>query len=115
QMRKFLGEALTLRAWFYHELIRNWGDLPASFVPSADVADLYMEKMDRDEIYDKLLVDLEEAATLVPWRSESNDPSTRITKAAVKGIRARLALARGGYSLRRESREMERRADYITY
>lgn len=115
QMRKFLGEALALRAWFFHEAIRNWGDVPASFIPSADQPDLYMEKMDRDEIYDQVLADLEEAITFLPWQTESNDPSTRITKAAAKGIRARIALARGGYSLRRDSRQMERRSDYQQY
>jgi hypothetical protein len=30
-MRKLYGEVLTLRAQFYYELIRNWGDLPAQF------------------------------------------------------------------------------------
>ena len=115
QMRKFLGEALALRAWFFHEAIRNWGDVPASFVPSADQPDLYLEKMDRDEIYDRVLSDLAEAITLLPWQTESNDPSTRITKGAAKGIRARIALARGGYSLRRDTRNMERRTDYQQY
>jgi starch-binding outer membrane protein, SusD/RagB family len=114
-MRKLYGEALTLRAQFYHELIRNWGDVPAQFEPSADIKDLYLPKTDRDEIYDHLLEDLKTASALVPWRSESNDPSTRITKAAVKGLRARLALARGGYSLRRQPQQMIRREDYKKY
>ncbi|GAB3821983.1 hypothetical protein GCM10028895_25280 [Pontibacter rugosus] len=63
-------------------------------------------------IYDMLLEDLELASELVPWQSESGDPSTRITKSAVKGLRARIALARGGYALRRDSRKLERRANY---
>lgn len=111
-MRKFLGEALTLRAQFYHELIRNWGDVPAQFQPSALLNDLYLPKTDRDVIYDRLLEDLALAADYVPWRSESGDPPTRISKAAVKGLRARIALARGGYSLRRDPQLMERRSDY---
>lgn len=115
KMRKLYGEVLTLRAQFYHELIRNWGDVPAPFIPSADQTDLYLAKADRDSVYDRLLDDLKLASTLVPWRSESGDPSTRITKAAVKGLRARLALARGGYSLRREPRQMIRRDDYKKY
>lgn len=114
-MRKYHGEALTLRAQFYYELIRNWGDVPAHFEPAADLLDLNLPKTDRDEIYDRLLEDLKLAADLVPWRSESGDPSTRVTKSAVKGLRARIALARGGYSLRRESRQMERGADHLTY
>jgi hypothetical protein len=115
RMRSLYGEALALRAQFYHELIRNWGDLPAPMVPSADQADLYLPKEDRDAVYDKLLDDLQLAATLVPWRSESGYASTRITKGAVKGLRARLALTRGGYSLRREPRQMIRRDDYKKY
>ncbi|MHA6249313.1 RagB/SusD family nutrient uptake outer membrane protein [Pontibacter sp. CAU 1760] len=111
-MRKLHGEALTLRALFYHELIRNWGDVPAPFIPSADQEDLYLAKTDQDVIYDRLLADLAEASELVPWKSESGDPSTRITKSAVKGLRARIALTRGGYALRRDSRKVERRANY---
>lgn len=114
-MRKLYGEALTLRAQFYYELIRNWGDVPASFVPAEDVPDPSLPKTDRDEIYDKLLADLELASELVPWRSQSNDPTTRVSKAAVKGLRARIALARGGYSLRREPRMMMRRDDYKAF
>ncbi|GGK85590.1 RagB/SusD family nutrient uptake outer membrane protein [Rufibacter glacialis] len=111
-MRKFLGEALTLRAQYYHELIRNWGDVPAQFEPSSDIPDLFIEKTNQDVIYDRLLADLAQAATLVPWRSESGDPTTRVTKGAVKALRARIALARGGYALRRESKMMERRSNY---
>lgn len=115
KMRKLYGEVLTLRAQFYHELIRNWGDVPAPFEPSADQPDLYLPKTDRDSIYDRLLEDLKLAATLVPWRSETGDPSTRVTKAVVKGLRARLALSRGGYSLRRQPQQMIRREDYRKY
>ncbi|WP_018479501.1 RagB/SusD family nutrient uptake outer membrane protein [Pontibacter roseus] len=114
-MRKLYGEALTLRAIFYHELIRNWGDVPAQFEPSADIPDLNLPKTDRDVIYDRLLEDLRVASELVPWKSESGDPSTRISKGAVKGLRARIALARGGYSLRSETRTMERRGNHLEF
>ncbi|MBA9076346.1 MULTISPECIES: RagB/SusD family nutrient uptake outer membrane protein [Rufibacter] len=112
KMRKFLGEALTLRAQFYYELVRNWGDVPAQFQPSSDIPDLYITKTNQDEIYDQLLADLAQAADLVPWRSETGEPSTRVSKAAVKALRARIALARGGYSLRRDTKKMERRSNY---
>lgn len=111
-MRRMYGEALTLRAQFYYELIRNWGDVPAQFQPSADIPNLYLPKADRDSVYDVLLADLKTASELIPWRSETGDPSTRLSKAAVKGLRARIALARGGYSLRRNPREMIRRDNY---
>ena len=116
ELRRLHGEALTLRAQYYFELIRNWGDVPAQFEPSIDQKNLFLPKTDRDTIYRRLLDDLLIAQNLVPWR---NDPGVavdeRITKAAVKGLRARLALFRGGYSLRPGSRQMERKSDYLEF
>ena len=67
---------------------------------------LYLAKTDRDVIYEKILADLEKAATLVPWRSEGGTTAARLSKGAVKGLRARIALARAGYSLRRSPQLM---------
>jgi starch-binding outer membrane protein, SusD/RagB family len=114
-LQKLYGEALTLRAQFYYEAIRNWGDMPAQFEPSADAPNLYLPRVSSDTLYDHLLDDLKVAAELVPWRTQSPDQNIRITKGVVKGLRARIALARGGYSLRLESNTMERRADYKKY
>ena len=114
QLKRMYGEALTLRAQFYFELIRNWGDVPAPFIPSADQQDLFLEKTDRDTIYGKILADLKTAEDLLPWRTEVA-VDERISKGAAKALRAKIALFRGGYSLRRESHLMERRADYLTY
>lgn len=113
ELRRLHGEALTLRAQFYLELIRNWGDLPAQFQPSSLETDLFKAKTDRDSIYDKLLVDLAEAATLLPWRTEVA-ADERITQGAARALRARIALYRGGYSLRR-SRQMVRGSNHKAY
>lgn len=114
-MGVYYGEALALRAQFYYELIRNWGDVPAPMLPAADMPSPYYGHQDRDVTYDKLIEDLDLAASLVPWRSTSGYGSFRWTKGAIKGLRARIALARGGYSLRTDSRLMERRTDYLKY
>lgn len=118
ELKRLYGEALTLRAQYYLELVRNWGDVPAQWQPSADLPDLFLPKTDRDSIYDHILADLKTAAELVPWRSgigALGDPvDERITKGAVKGLRARIALFRGGYSLRKNNK-MERTADYLAY
>jgi starch-binding outer membrane protein, SusD/RagB family len=93
-----LGEALTLRAIYYADLIKAWGDVPYRFEPLTNET-LYIGKTSRDEIYKQLLKDLGEAATLVPWPGETTATSSveRINKAFVKGFRARLALAASGY------------------
>jgi starch-binding outer membrane protein, SusD/RagB family len=117
-MQRLYGEVLTLRAQFYYELIRNWGDIPFYDKPASDMKDLYLPKTDRDVIYDQLLTDLKTATDLVPWRSAAPD-GFRVTKGFVKGLRARIALARGGYSLRRAESQygqtMARPTDYLTY
>lgn len=113
-LRRLQGEAMTLRALFYMELIRVWGDVPAPMIPSYKQADLFLPKEDRDKVYEKLLDDLKTASDLVPWRTEVAR-NERITKGAVKALRARMALHRGGYSLRRDTKTMERRSDYQNF
>lgn len=113
-LRRLYGEALTLRAQFLFELIRNWGDVPAPFIPSYKQTDLFIPKSNRDSTYDHLIADLAIAKDLVPWRTEVTR-NERITKGAVKALRARLALFRGGYSLRNDTKMMERRSDFLSY
>ncbi len=114
ELRRLHGEALTLRAQFLFELVRNWGDVPAPFTPSYTRTDLFVPRSNRDSIYDRLIEDLNIAKDLVPWRTEV-PRNERITKGAVKALRAKLALFRGGYSLRNETKTMERRSDYLKY
>lgn len=100
-MAHLLGEVLTLRAVVYNDLLRAWGDVPARFEPVTSETS-YLPRADRDEIYKQLLADLEEAAELVAWPNQSNvtQSTERINKAFVKGLRARIALAAGGYGQR---------------
>lgn len=114
-MDRFYGEALTLRAQYYYELIRNFGDVPFQDKPSSQYEHIFLPKTDRDEVYEVLLADLETASKVIPWRAESGDPTTRITKAFVKGLRARIALARAGYSLRRSPVEMKKGENATKY
>ncbi|WP_394773272.1 RagB/SusD family nutrient uptake outer membrane protein [Flavobacterium sp.] len=98
EMGQLLGEALTLRAIYYADLIKAWGDVPARFEPITS-ATLYLPKSSRDILYKQLIADLGEASTLVAWPNETAYTSTveHINKAFVKAFRARLALAASGY------------------
>lgn len=101
QMAQILGEMLTLRAVVYNDLLKAWGDVPARFEPVTSET-VYQPRTDRDIIYKQLLADLEEASNLVAWPNESavTTSTERVNKAFVKGLRARLALAAGGYGQR---------------
>lgn len=101
QLAQILGEILTLRAVLYSDLIKGWGDVPARFEPiTTETTNL--PRSDRDIIYKQLLADLDEAADLLPWPNETGVTSSveRVNKAFAKGLRARLALAAGGYAQR---------------
>ncbi|MFC2186243.1 RagB/SusD family nutrient uptake outer membrane protein [Fulvivirgaceae bacterium LMO-SS25] len=109
-LRRLYGEALALRAQYYFELIRNWGDIPAQFEPSSMQPDLFLDRTDRDVIYDQILDDLAVAAPLLPWGGNTE----RITQGAARAMRAKIALFRGGYSLRLD-RQMRRGENHTAY
>ena len=120
QLQRMYGEALTLRAQFYLEAIMIWGDLPSHFqsASATALANPFPKRTSTDTLYNHLLADLKIAEDLVPWRNELTaigDPvDERITKGTVKGLRARVALFRGGYTLR-QTGGMQRSSDYLTY
>ncbi len=101
RMAQLLGEALTLRAVIYLDLVKAWGDVPARFEPITTET-LYLPRSDRDVIYKQLLADLDEAEELVAWPNETAITSSteRVNKAFVKGLMARTALYAGGFSQR---------------
>ena len=100
-MAHLLGEALTLRAVVYNDLVKAWGDVPARFVPN-NPTNVYMPRANKDEIYKQLLADLAEAEQYCYWPKESSitKSTERVSKAFVKGLRARIALYACGYALR---------------
>jgi hypothetical protein len=103
ELGQLLGEALTLRAVIYADLVKAWGDVPARFEPISSET-LYLPRSDRDVIYKQLIADLDEAAGLVAWPRETPVTSSveRVNRAFVKGLRARLCLNAAGYSQRKE-------------
>jgi hypothetical protein len=99
-MGHFLGEALTLRAYFYYDLIKWWGDVPARFTP-VNSTNIFLGKTGRDSIYTQIIKDLQEATTLLYAPNTTLTNTTkRINKDAAKGLLARVCLSAAGYSMR---------------
>ena len=113
-MKRYLGEALTLRAMCYLDLVRFFGDVPFKTEPSkSDLSNAYLSKTDRDEILDQLLVDLEEAVEMLPWADEVGGYTTeRITKGYAHGLFAQIAMTRAGYAIREKAKEGYETASY---
>ena len=121
ELQRMHGEALTIRAQLYYEIVRIWGDVPAQFVPSSFIPDLFLPRTERDTIYAHILNDLALAKTLMPYRT-SVTQDERFTKGTAMALRAKVALFRGGYSLRpaapgdyKSLGTMKRNADYLDY
>lgn len=103
---QLLGEAICIRAFCYLNLIRIYGDIPAVYTPleemdSNDENTFYPKRSSRDEIYDKVISEVQSVIDWLPWFEESDyQTPERITKQGAYALLARLALYAGGYSLR---------------
>jgi hypothetical protein len=96
-----LGEALTLRAMIYYDLIRAWGDVPARFDATTSET-IYMAKESRDVIFKQLLADLDEAIPYLPYpgANATTSRTDRVNKLFAEGLYARIALMASGYAQR---------------
>jgi len=112
RMAQLLGEALTLRAVIYTDLIKAWGDVPSRFEPN-NSDNMYKPRCNRDSIYKVLLADLKEAEDYCYWPNENTITKTteRVSKSFVKALRARIALYAGGYSLRGDGYRLSKDAE----
>lgn len=114
QMQRYLGEALTLRALCYFDLVRFFGDVPFKVESSkSDLSNAYLHKTDRDVIMDSLMNDLDKAVEYLPWADEDADYTTEhVTKGYAHGLLAQIALTRAGYAIREQAKEGYETAEY---
>ena len=113
-MQAYLGEALTLRALCYLDLVRFFGDVPFKAEASkSDLSNAYLHKTDRDEILDQLMNDLDEAVNYLPWADAASGYTTEhVTKGYAHGLLAQIALTRAGYAIREQAKKGYETADY---
>lgn len=103
RMAQLLGEALTLRAVIYMDVVNCWGDVPARFEPISKNI-MYIPRSSKDVIYKQLIKDLQEAEKIVAWPNETSTTATveHVNKAFVKGLLARVCMQAAGYSVRED-------------
>ena len=65
-----LGEAHSLRAYAYFELVKQFGGVPLKLVPSTS-AETYFTRNSAEEIYTQVISDFGEAYRLLPDKGES--------------------------------------------
>ena len=78
------GEALFLRAWSYFILVRMFGPVPLVTEPAtvSEEEKLFPSNASIEAIYAQIILDLEEASSLLPARGETRAPGTPTSGAA---------------------------------
>lgn len=100
KINMLLGESLAIRAYAYWNLVRFFGDVPYSNVPTSELTTFSSSRVSRDTIWDHCVEDLQKAIELLPWKSETTLTPERFNKNSAYGILARVALYAAGHSLR---------------
>ncbi|TRZ43699.1 RagB/SusD family nutrient uptake outer membrane protein [Robertkochia solimangrovi] len=113
-MYHLLGEAYTLRAYWYSMLIFYFGDVP--YVTQAPVAggEFLLPKADRNEILSAEIDALIEIESQMKWADEVRYGIEQVNREYTLGMIARLSLQRGGYYLKPDL-TMNRSSDYQQY
>jgi hypothetical protein len=113
-MYHLLGEAYTLRAYWYSMLIFHFGDVP--FIKDAPVAgaDFLLPREDRNVILTAVIQDMIDIEEKMLWADNVPHGIEQVNREYTLGMIARLALQRGGYYLKPDL-TMARQADYQDY
>jgi hypothetical protein len=114
EMKHLLGEAYTLRAYWYSMLVFHFGDVPfMTQAPKAGV-EFNLPKEDRNVILSKVIQDMIDAEKDMKWADQLPYGIEQVNREYTLGMIARLALQRGGYFLKPDM-TMDRKSDYLDY
>lgn len=88
------GEVKFLRAYFYFDMVRLWGNIPLLTTASTD----NLPQASPDSVYMQIVSDLKDAISELPAVSVASQPYTgRVTKWAAEAMLARVFLFYTGY------------------
>ena len=92
---QLLGEALTIRAYYYFSLVTNFGDVPLILTPVKTFQEAFevATRKNKAAIYDTLKANLTLAKTLLPnTKYSSTTEKWRVSKGVTIALQAKLAL-----------------------
>lgn len=95
---RLLGEVYFLRAFYYFDLVNNFGDVPLLLKPLSNFSEAYSvsKREAKDKVVAQISEDLAQAKTLLPNSKYSdNTERWRASKGAVIALQAKLALYNG--------------------
>ena len=89
---QYKGEAHFLRALYYFNLVRLFGDVPLIKIQQTAAHDLQVHRAPKEQIYELIIQDLKDAASLLPAQYEQSSDIGRATKGASLGLLAKVYL-----------------------
>jgi hypothetical protein len=96
QKQKYLGEAYFLRAYYYFQAVRLFGDIPLKTEPTVNLDNLMVTRTPQAAVYDQIVSDLTTAeASGLPF----SDPTGHVSMSAVKSLLAKVYITMAGYPL----------------
>ncbi len=98
---RLLGEAYFLRAFYYFDLVNDFGDVPLLVKPLASFSDAYAaaKRETAANVYAQISADLAQAKLLLPNSKYSDATETwRASKGAVLAMQAKVALYNGKWT-----------------
>lgn len=113
-MYHLLGEAYTLRAYWYSMLIFYFGDVPFSTQAPAAGIEFNLPREDRNVILTHVIQDLIDVEEEMMWADQCPYGIEQVNREYTMGMIARLALQRGGWFLKPDM-TMAREPDYLDY
>lgn len=96
---RILGEAHFLRAWFYFQLARYYGEVPLVLNETTDISKLNTAKAPLADVYAQVIKDYEQAEELLPV----DNTVGHATKYAATALKARAYLQMSGKPLEDKS------------
>jgi starch-binding outer membrane protein, SusD/RagB family len=96
--KRLLAESKFLRAYFYFNLVRWFGDIPLITKPLTQ-SDFKQSRVKTPEVYAQIVADLKEAIDNLPEKSKyAADDLGRVTKGAARGLLAKVYLTTKDYT-----------------
>jgi len=92
---RLLAECKFLRAYYYFNLVRWFGDLPL-ITKTLQSDEFSQQRTPKAEVYAQIISDLEDAITVLPKKYSSADVG-RVTSGAAKGLLAKVMLTTKDY------------------
>ncbi len=114
KMYNMLGEAYTLRAYWYSMLTYYFGDVPNVREAPKAGNDFFLPREDRNVILTQVVQDMIDIEEKMQWAEETQYGIEQVNREYTLGMIARIALQRGGFFLKPDL-NLERKSDYADY